>query len=82
MNGAKGQMRTLKRRPSSPMGDVTSFEELAKLLSDESDTDDSAPDSGTHPPPLSVPFFEKSKKNQEIIREVEKYRQNFENYLY
>ena len=49
-NGVKemrSQLRVLKRRSSSPIVDVTSFEELAKLLSDESDTDDSTPDSGT-----------------------------------
>ena len=39
-------MRPLKRRPSSPLSDVTCFEELAKIISDESDTDDSTPDSG------------------------------------
>ena len=39
-------MRPLKRRPSSPLTDVTCFEELAKIISDESDTDDSTPDSG------------------------------------
>jgi hypothetical protein len=41
-------MRVLKRRSSSPLLQEPNeaFEELAKLLDDDSDTDESTPDSG------------------------------------